>query len=112
MINQRPAGPAHANGAEAVHGHATMNGRETNAQRMDGLVERVHRLLTDHLSLDAPSPDTDIINSGALDSFTMVELLVSVEEQFGVEVAIETLDVDHFRSARTVAGLIAAQQDG
>jgi len=126
MINQRPAGPAHANGAQAVHGHATahangaetvhghatVNGREADAQRMDGLVERVHRLLTEHLNLDAPSADTDIINSGALDSFTMVELLVSVEEQFGVEVAIETLDVDHFRSARTVAGLIAAQQDG
>lgn len=89
---------AHANGAHAEDPQA--------------LVQRVHRLLTEHLNIDAPSPDTDIVDSGELDSFTMVELLATVEEQFGVEVPIETLDVDHFRSARSVAGLIAAQRAG
>ena len=76
----------------------------------EALVHRVHRLLTDHLNIDAPSADSDIVDSGALDSFTMVELLATVEEQFGVEVAIESLDVDNFRSARSVAELIAAQR--
>lgn len=90
---------------------APTNGDANGAHRED-LVVQVHRLLTDHLNIDAPSADSDIVDSGALDSFTMVELLATVEEQFGVEVPIETLDVDNFRSARSVADLIATQQGG
>ena len=76
--------------------------------RPDGLVAAVHALLTDHLLIDAPTPDTDIVDSGALDSFTMVELLVALEERLGAEIPIEDLDVDHFRSARSIAHVVAS----
>lgn len=73
------------------------------------LVGRVHWMLTDHLHIEAPTADADIIDNGALDSFAMVELLVAVEEHFGVEVDVEDLDVDDLRSARAIATLITAQ---
>lgn len=82
------------------------------ASSTDLLVCQVQQILTEHLQIAAPSPDTDIIDSGALDSFAMVELLVTVEERFGVEVAVDELDVDDFRSARSIASLIAAQARG
>lgn len=72
------------------------------------LVDQVHRLLVDQLYIDSPTPDTDIIDSGALDSFALVELLVKLEEQFHVEVPVEDLDVDDFRSARGIAHVVAS----
>jgi D-alanine--poly(phosphoribitol) ligase subunit 2 len=71
-------------------------------------VGRVHRLLVDHLYIDSPTPDTDIIDSGALDSFALVELLVKLEEHFDVEVPVEDLDLDDFRSARRIAHVVAS----
>lgn len=110
-----PAGNFDINDAAAFgedpQGAAAPTNGDARAHQED-LVVQVHRLLTDHLNIDAPSADSDIVDSGALDSFTMVELLATVEEQFGVEVPIETLDVDNFRSARSVADLIAAQRVG
>jgi D-alanine--poly(phosphoribitol) ligase subunit 2 len=76
--------------------------------QLDAVVADVHALLTDHLLIDAPTPDTDIVDSGALDSFTMVELLVTLEERFGAEIPIEDLDVEHFRTARSIALLVVS----
>lgn len=73
------------------------------------LVVRVHEVLVEHLHIAVPTPDTDIVDSGALDSFALVELLVTIEEQFGVEVVIDELEVEHFRSARSIATLISGQ---
>lgn len=72
------------------------------------LVDQIHRLLVDQLYIDSPTPDTDIIDSGALDSFALVELLVKLEEQFHVEVPVEDLDLDDFRSARGIAHVVAS----
>lgn len=83
-------------------------GADAAASAPPDLVDRVHRMLTDHLHLDAATPDTDIVDNGALDSFAMVEVLVALEEHFGVEVDVDELDVDDFRCARSIATLIAA----
>lgn len=107
-----PAGNFDIDDAAAFEAGPQGAAAPTNGAHQEDLVVQVHRLLTDHLNIDAPSADSDIVASGALDSFTMVELLATVEEQFGVEVPIETLDVDNFRSARSVADLIAAQRVG
>lgn len=83
-------------------------GADAAASAPPDLVDRVHRMLTDRLDLDAATPDTDIVDNGALDSFAIVEVLVALEERFGVEVDVDELDVDDFRSARSIATLIAA----
>jgi acyl carrier protein len=45
----------------------------------------------------------------ALDSFALVELLATLEDEFDVEIPVEDLEVDHFRTARCIAALIAAR---
>lgn len=72
------------------------------------VVGQAHRLLVDQLYIDSPTPDTDIIDSGALDAFALVELLVKLEEHVDVEVPVEDLYVDDFRSARRIAHVVAS----
>lgn len=72
------------------------------------LVQRIGVLFADVLHVDVPSPDTDLMAAGLLDSLGLVELLLQLEEAFGVEITLDTLDVEHFRSLQTIAAFMVA----
>jgi acyl carrier protein len=67
-------------------------------------------LFADKLQIDVPSPDTDLLTTGRLDSASMVELLLELEKRFDIRLEMEELEVDHFRSLTTIADFIAAQR--
>ncbi|HEY3053344.1 MAG TPA: phosphopantetheine-binding protein [Thermoanaerobaculia bacterium] len=73
------------------------------------LSERIFKIF-DNLNIEVPSEDTDLFESGLLDSLTFVELLVQVEEQMGVTVTLENLEPDNFRSIRRIASFVLADQ--
>jgi acyl carrier protein len=71
----------------------------------------VHQKLTDlfanKLSLEAPSVDTDLVETGLLDSLALVELLAQLEETFGVSISTDDLELENFRSIASIAGFVA-----
>jgi len=50
------------------------------------------------LSLEIPSVDTDLVDAGILDSMTFVELLLFLGEKLGLEIPVEDIEIDNFRS--------------
>lgn len=72
-------------------------------------IARAQRVFEDALSVAAPDPDVDIIQSGLIDSLGLVTLLFELEREFDVQVPLESLDVEDFRTignlVRTLAGL-------
>jgi acyl carrier protein len=76
----------------------------------EAVTDRVQRLFVETLNLQAPSPDTDLIEGGLLDSLALVELLFALEREFGVSIALDQLDIDTFRSVRTIAEFIDGAQ--
>ncbi len=70
------------------------------------VVERVLRLLGDELMIDVGSPTTDLIETGRLDSLALVELLAAIEQEFQVEVALDALEIDAFRSVESIAAFV------
>jgi methoxymalonate biosynthesis acyl carrier protein len=72
------------------------------------VTDRVQRLFVETLKTTAPAPETDLIESGVLDSLALVELLFALEQEFGVTIPLEELDIDSFRSVESIAGLVAA----
>lgn len=75
----------------------------------EALIDRVHQLFVDALTMDVPSPDTDLIETGRLDSLALVELLFALEQRFGVDLALGELDVENFRTLRRISDFVAAQ---
>ena len=73
------------------------------------LSQRITKMF-DVLNLEVPSEDTDLFETGLLDSVSFVELLVQVEEQMGVTVSLEQLEPDNFRSVRRIAAFVLANQ--
>ncbi len=71
----------------------------------------IHRELTElfakKLSLDVSSVDTDLVETGLLDSLALVELLAQLEETFGVSISIDDLELKNFRSISSIAGFVA-----
>jgi acyl carrier protein len=66
-------------------------------------------LFAKELHVTVPSPDTDLLATGRLDSVGLVELLLQLEKHFGVRVDIERLELDQLRSLAAIAVFVAAR---
>lgn len=70
------------------------------------LAERILRLVRDDLSIDVDSPATDLIETGLLDSLALVELIAAIEQEFQVDLALDALEIDTFRTVESIAGFV------
>ena len=55
------------------------------------------------LHIEVPSPETDLFETGVLDSLGFVELMVHLEQEFGFTITLEQVEVDNFRSVERIA---------
>lgn len=75
-----------------------------------GLQEEIAAVFTQALKIDVPSHDTDLLATGLLDSLGFVELMLQLEQRFGIHIAMEDLEPDQFRSIASIAAFVAAQR--
>ncbi len=68
--------------------------------------DRIINLLSESVHIEAPSADTDLMESGLLDSLTLVELMSNLEEQFGLHISFDEIEIDNFRSPRRIADFV------
>ena len=73
------------------------------------LAQQISALFAEKLHRQVPSVDTDLIDTGLVDSLTFVEFLAQLEEGFGIQVSLEDLEIDHFRTISRIAGFIATK---
>ncbi len=73
------------------------------------LQQRLTDLFTNTLNLEVPSVEADLVEIGVLDSLTLVELLLSLEQEFGVRISLEEIAIDNFRSIASITQFVAQQ---
>lgn len=71
-----------------------------------GVRERLSALFSAKLNLQVPSTDTDLLESGILDSMTFVDLLVCLEKEFNQKISLDRLEIDNFRSIDRIVSLL------
>jgi D-alanine--poly(phosphoribitol) ligase subunit 2 len=71
----------------------------------------IHDLFAEKLNIEVPSADTDLIESGLLDSLRLVELLLQIEASLGFRIPVDEIDLDDLRSVKRIARLIAARME-
>lgn len=71
------------------------------------LQDRIGRILARTLSIEAPAVETDLFETGVLDSLAFVELLVQLEQAFGIAISVDDLEVEHFRSIGCIAQFVS-----
>ncbi len=68
---------------------------------------QIRNLFDEHLYVQIPKDDTDLIDEGLLDSLMLVDLLVRLEKEFGITVAMDQLDLDDFRTLLRITDYIS-----
>ncbi len=76
----------------------------------DVLMAELAALFATDLNIEVPSPQTDLLETGRLDSVGMVELLLELEKRFGVRVELADMEMDHFRTLRSIAAFVAERR--
>ena len=66
----------------------------------------MEQLFAEKLNVRVPSEDTDLIETGLIDSLALVELLFEVEREFGVALPLGDLEVDDFRTIRRMGEFV------
>jgi methoxymalonate biosynthesis acyl carrier protein len=76
---------------------------DTNA-----IIERLGAVFVESFHIEVPSADIDLLESGILDSFQMVELLSELEQRFGLRIQIEDIELDDLRTLSRIARMVVA----
>jgi acyl carrier protein len=71
------------------------------------LTRRTIDLIRDALQVEVPSPDTDLVAEGLIDSLALVTLITEIELEFGIQLPLDELDLSSFRSAEQMAAQVA-----
>jgi acyl carrier protein len=66
-------------------------------------------ILSEKIHVEVPSVETDLMESGLLDSLTLVELMASLEEKFGISISFDDIELDNFRSVDRIAEFVGSQ---
>lgn len=69
-------------------------------------VDRVRLLIGEVVDGEVLSDTTDLIESGLIDSVALATIIVTIEEEFQVEL-LDDLDVDQFRSVARITNLLS-----
>ena len=73
----------------------------------NAIIDKLGVLFAETFHIEAPSPDTDLLDSAILDSLQFVELLVQLERRFGLRIKVEDIDLDDLRTLERIARLVA-----
>lgn len=66
----------------------------------------IAELLAERMKLEVPALQADLIGQGILDSLALVEVVLQLEQKFGVAITLDELDLDAFRTTSTIADLV------
>ena len=75
----------------------------------DALLGRIGALFAESFHIEVPAPDTDLLESGVLDSFQFVELLLQLEQRFGLRIRIDDIELEDLRTLARIARLVEAR---
>ena len=74
------------------------------------LVLEIQHLFAEKLMVEVETPEADLLQTGILDSSKLVELFLLLEQQYGLTISIEKLDIEDLRSVRSIADAVARQK--
>ncbi len=74
------------------------------------VASRVSGIIRDALGVEVPSADTDLIDTGLLDSLALVSLITEIEQEFGYQLPLDDFDVDAFRTVDGIAEFVARSE--
>ena len=73
---------------------------------MSRVAIQIIQLLSEKVHIAVPSVETDLMETGLLDSLTLVSLIAGLEEEFSITIPFEDIEIDNFRSVARLVELV------
>ena len=73
------------------------------------LESEISKLFLDKMNLEVPSRDTDLMETGLLDSLALVDLLSHLEREYRVKISVENMELENFRTIVSIAAFVAKE---
>lgn len=73
------------------------------------LISRIELLFAEKLNVDVPLRDTKLIDEGYLDSLLFIDLLMALEQEFGVVIELNQVDFNKFLTITAIADFIESE---
>ena len=73
------------------------------------LHDRIAGIFAGVLNIDVPDAETDLFESGVLDSLAFVELLLHLEREFGIAASVDDLELENFKTIAHIAEFVQAR---
>lgn len=77
-------------------------------KQVDDNIERVRSLMLHAMHIEVDSIDTDLIETGVIDSLALVELIFQVEKELGISIRLDEVSVEPFRTVKGIAELLTS----
>lgn len=74
------------------------------------LKTEIRSILTEVINNDVPNDETDLVETGTLDSLALVSLIMELESQFAIAIDFDTLELESFRSVNSISRYVQALQ--
>ena len=75
--------------------------------QQDQLQQQIIEIFSERFETRLESEDVDLLESGLVDSVKIVELVLELEQRFGVSLPFEDLEIDDFRTVLRLAQRIS-----
>ena len=79
---------------------------------VEQLQSKLLEIFRDQLAIEVADTESDLVKAGQLDSLAFVELLFQIEETFDVTIAVDALEIDQFRSVRSISEFVSQKLAG
>jgi methoxymalonate biosynthesis acyl carrier protein len=79
--------------------------------RAGSLQQRIQAIFNDRLQVEVPAAGIDLFETGLIDSLVFIDLLLALEEEFSMEIALDHVNLDDFRSVARIADFISLQNN-
>jgi D-alanine--poly(phosphoribitol) ligase subunit 2 len=76
-------------------------------EKLDQLQQQITAIFAERFETNLESDDVDLLETGLVDSVRIVELVLEIEQRFGVSLPFEELEIEDFRTVPRLAERIA-----
>jgi acyl carrier protein len=77
-----------------------------------GIKEAVKRFILSSISIAQFDDDDNLFESGIVNSLFAVQLMTFIEKTFAIEVGMDDLDIENFKSLNATTGFVLRQNGG
>jgi len=74
--------------------------------------ETVRSFINNSINIDGLGDDENLFESGIVNSLFAVQLMTFVERSFGIEIGMDDLDVENFKSVSATAAFVSRKSAG